>query len=391
MSAFRNVWFPVDFFTRKPYLRMRRKWPQTADYFLRLVCLAREALDNGRIAAGGAPLDPEDLLLLWNEDPDHQDWFDQAVQHGLLDRDHDGCLRIPSWDSWWIGETDKSKRPLNHLYNTENWAEFCRLWQQTWSEPVPTKDLVELAELAGLRKITEAEPSKQANVLGRILGEVEGKDDLPFRFAKHYRPKTKDYLWSISSNVLRTDKAIKTGEQTGEHGCQRVTAGDSGCQRVSTTMTMTETMTMTDTDTVTVTVTDPTTLTDPMTLTIPPKSPHGSAEDARGAQGMVISLDLLRLEGLGAKEEATRIASGLGEPLKQQTKAKIKQVLESEHGLEAIREAFRQIESAIARDLALDPAHRKIRSRQDLLLSKAAEVLQARSAHERSGNFDDDL
>jgi hypothetical protein len=221
MTAFRNVWFPVDFFQRKPYLRLRRKWPETADYFLRLVCLAREALEQGRITAGGLPLDPEDLLLLWGEDPDQQAWFDQAVQHGLLERDPDGCLRIPNWDAWWMGETDKSKRPLNHLYNTESWAEFCRLWQQTWSEPVPTKDLIELAELAGLRKITEADPSKQANVLGRIRGRWRGRPIYPVRSQSTTDPRPRTScgrLVAMSHEQASPWKQVNTRVNTGVSG-----------------------------------------------------------------------------------------------------------------------------------------------------------------------------
>lgn len=57
----RAVMFPADLFDRPSYRRLARRWPQTLDWWMRIVLVAREALFRGQLLIGRQPLTLEDL------------------------------------------------------------------------------------------------------------------------------------------------------------------------------------------------------------------------------------------------------------------------------------------------------------------------------------------
>lgn len=165
----RVYYFPCDFHQRRPFRKLRKQWPYTADWFLLCCSIAREAMAGGRIEAGGQPLLEEDLEDLYDVDPK---WIAAAIEAGLLE-DSEGGIAIPNWHEYFNDRTVAEKS----ITDTAAWQKFCLEWNRLYQgKPMSSSDLVDLAYQAGIHVVMkQADYPAKARSLGRILSGAEGK------------------------------------------------------------------------------------------------------------------------------------------------------------------------------------------------------------------------
>lgn len=222
MSRMRVFAIPCDLFLRSSYRDTAEHWPQTDSWYLRLCVVAREALNGGRVEAGGKPLTQKDLKSLFGIE---KEWIDCAIENELLVRMDDGCITIPDGEELYMGKM-KVPGKERSVQDFPQWADFLSEWEN-YSDGVPATaaDLVHIAQKCGIR-IIDREPtdSGKARVLGGILAKAIGKK--VHGFEVHLGSK------SHGSNSYFVTRAIEQTSQEDPFFCQKGGAGGSRWEQV---------------------------------------------------------------------------------------------------------------------------------------------------------------
>lgn len=166
--ALRTYYFPCDFHQRRPFRKLRKEWPYTADWFILCCSIAREAMAGGRLEAGGQPLLSEDLEDLYDISPA---WIDAALDSGLLE-ENEGGIAVPNWHEYFTDRATVEKS----VTDTAAWQKFCLIWHRTGRSDLSSSELVDFAYEASINTVTRQDsPVTRANALGRILASAVGK------------------------------------------------------------------------------------------------------------------------------------------------------------------------------------------------------------------------
>lgn len=165
-------------FIRWPVLnRVRNEgYPNTVDWFLVLVSLARDAMAGGRIEISGSILLPEDIAVhmprgkfMPEFDPN---WLTVAVDKGLISQSTDGCYSIPRWKMWWSDSSDSAAI----LRDMPVWKDFLDFWHTEAGERWCYLDeIIPFAVKAKIRMVlTKPTVSSQSSWLGKKLSDQIG-------------------------------------------------------------------------------------------------------------------------------------------------------------------------------------------------------------------------
>lgn len=222
MSRMRVFAIPCDLFMRSSYRDTAEYWPQTDSWYLRLCVVAREALNGGRVEAGGKPLTQKDFQKLFGIE---KEWIDCAIENELLVRMDDGCIAIPEGEELYMGKM-KTPGKERSVQDFPQWADFLSEWSKhSDGVPATAADLVHIAQKCGIR-IIDREPtdSGKARVLGGILAKAIGKK--VHGFEVHLGSK------SHGSNSYFVTRTIEQTSQEDSFFCQKGGAGGSRWEQV---------------------------------------------------------------------------------------------------------------------------------------------------------------
>ena len=171
--AIRGFTFPSDFFGRVGFIELSEDFPRTCEWFLRLVVIAREAINGGRIEVGGKPI-PRDKMRHYLPEL-APTWIDLAVESGLLELREDAYF-IPNSTEWFYDGKKEADKPTD-ISDFPEWGKFLERWYKDFGQNVVgASQLHPLVTFCGMRFLDRmANDSDRAKSVGKILSSTAGR------------------------------------------------------------------------------------------------------------------------------------------------------------------------------------------------------------------------
>ncbi len=171
--SIRGFNFPCDFFGREEFLDLYLDFPRTTEWFLRLVVIAREAINGGRIEVGGKPVKRDKMRHhLPDLDPA---WLDLAVNSGLLEEREDAYF-IPNSHEWFYDGRKETDKPTD-ISDFPEWGKFLERWYKDFGQNhVSSSQLHPLVTHCGMKFLDRITgDSERAKSVGKILCTTAGR------------------------------------------------------------------------------------------------------------------------------------------------------------------------------------------------------------------------